>query len=210
MPIYVVSPEEALANEARDRELRDAGTRGRRTWRFAAENVRDFAWAASPKFIWDAFGVAVPGRDDPESGERSTMCMSFWPSDAEPLWSKYSTQSVAHGIEVYSDIAYPYPYPTAISVNGPVGGMEYPMITFNGPRPEKDGTWSEGTQNGPRQGDHPRGRAQLVPDDHQQRRAAVDVDGRGPQHLRAAARGTAMGRAMDPRGAASRRRSCRS
>ena len=147
-PIHVVSPEEALANEARDRELRDAGTRGRRTWRFAAENVRDFAWAASPKFIWDAFGVAVPGRDDPESGERSTMCMSFWPSAAEPLWSQYSTQSVAHGIEVYSDVAYPYPYPTAISVNGPVGGMEYPMITFNGPRPEKDGTWSEGTQKG--------------------------------------------------------------
>jgi len=147
-PMYVVTPDEALANEERDRELRASGERGRRVWRFAAENVRDFAWAASPKFIWDAFGVAIPGRDDPESGERSTMAMSFWPHAAEPLWSKYSTHAVAHALECYSDIAYPYPYPTAISVNGPVGGMEYPMITFNGPRPESDGTWTERTQKG--------------------------------------------------------------
>ena len=147
-PMYVVTPEEALANEERDRGLRDSGERGRRVWRFSAENVRDFAWASSPKFIWDAFGVAIPGRDDPDSGERSTMAMSFWPDAAEPLWSKYSTHAVAHALECYSDIAYPYPYPTAISVNGPVGGMEYPMITFNGPRPEADGSWSEGTQKG--------------------------------------------------------------
>jgi len=147
-PIYVVTPEEALANEVRDRALAAAGARDRRTWRFTASNVRDFAWAASPKFIWDAWGVAVPGRDDPASGRRSTMAMSFWPNAAEPLWSRYSTHAVAHAIECYSDLAYPYPYPAAISVNGPVGGMEYPMITFNGPRPEKDGTWSEGTKKG--------------------------------------------------------------
>lgn len=147
-PLKVITAEEALANEQRDRDLAAAGTRGRRTWRFAATNVRDFAWAASPKFIWDAWGVAVPGRDDPRRGGRSTMAMSFWPGVAEPLWSRYSTHAVAHAIECYSDLAYPYPYPTAISVNGPVGGMEYPMITFNGPRPEKDGTWSEGTKKG--------------------------------------------------------------
>ena len=101
------------------------------------------AWAASPTFIWDAWGVPVPRTD----GDIS-MAMSFWPNEGEPLWSLYSTQAIAHTIEVYSEHCIPYPYPVAISVNGPVGGMEYPMICFNGPRPEKDGTYSERTKWG--------------------------------------------------------------
>ena len=58
------------------------------------------------------------------------------------LWSKYSTEAIMHTMEVYFEVSIPYPYPTAQSVNGPVGGMEYPMITFNGPRAEleDDGT----------------------------------------------------------------------
>jgi hypothetical protein len=76
------------------------------------------------------------------------MAMSFYPKEGEPLWSRYSTESVIHTMEVYSRYSFPYPYPTAQSVNGPVGGMEYPMITFNGPRtdPHKDGdrTYSRG------------------------------------------------------------------
>ena len=141
-PVLVITPAEALANEEHVRELDAEGGGGRSTWRFSAKNVRDFAWAASPKFAWDAWGVPVPRTDD------VTMAMSFFPNEGEPLWSRYSTQAIAHTIEVYSEVAIPYPYPVAISVNGPVGGMEYPMICFNGPRPEKDGTYTERTKYG--------------------------------------------------------------
>ncbi|MCP4837411.1 MAG: M1 family metallopeptidase [Phycisphaera sp.] len=146
-PMFVITPEEALANELRDQELAE-GEDGRdereeRTWRFRAENVRDVAWAASPTFIWDSWGVEVPRSDGYVS-----MAMSFWPNEGEPLWSRYSTQSIAHTLEVFSEHCVPYPYPVAISVNGPVGGMEYPMICFNGPRPEEDGTYSERTKWG--------------------------------------------------------------
>ncbi len=134
-PILVITPEEALANESLE-------ATGEKTWSFKAVNVRDFAWAASPKFAWDAWGVPVPGSDN------VTMAMSYFPNEGEPLWSRYSTHAVAQTVEVYSEVAFPYPYPVAISVNGPVGGMEYPMICFNGPRPEEDGTYTERTKYG--------------------------------------------------------------
>lgn len=134
-PVLVITPEEALANEERK-------ATGTRTWRFDAQNVRDYAWAASPKFAWDAWGVPVPRTD------RVALAMSYFPNEGEPLWSRYSTQAVAHTIEMYSHFTIPYPYPVAISVNGPVGGMEYPMICFNGPRPEEDGTYSARTKYG--------------------------------------------------------------
>lgn len=123
-PVYVVTPEEALAKESE----RATDTR---TWRFKAENVRDFAWASSRKFIWDAQGYQQEEGDNP-----LVMAMSFFPKEGDPLWSQYSTQAVIHTMEVYSRYSFPYPYPTAQSVNGPAGGMEYPMITFNGPRTE--------------------------------------------------------------------------
>ncbi|TXS95770.1 M1 family metallopeptidase [Parahaliea maris] len=123
---FVVTPEEAKKNEG-------SRTSVAKTWRFRAENVRDFAFASSRKFIWDA-------RMAP-SGSREVLAMSFYPNEAEPLWSQYSTPSIAHTIDVYSRYTFEYPYPTAISVNGPVGGMEYPMISFNKPRPYKDGTY---------------------------------------------------------------------
>ncbi len=129
-PVFVITPEEALENE---RE----GTSETRTWRFEAENVRDFAWASSRKFIWDAQGFDQGGDVQP-----FVLAMSFYPKEGEPLWSNYSTASVIHTMEVYSRFSFDYPYPTAQSVNGPVGGMEYPMITFNGPRTDlqDDGT----------------------------------------------------------------------
>ncbi len=140
-PVYVVTPAEAEAAE-RGR----AG--GEKTWVFQADEVRDFAWASSRKFAWDALGV----RQD--SAERPlVMAMSFYPKEARPLWDAYSTKAIAHALKVYSQFTFPYPYPTAQSVNGPVGGMEYPMITFNGPRPAKDRktgqrTYSERTKYG--------------------------------------------------------------
>ena len=123
-PVFIVTAEEALDNEKE-------GTTGTKTWRFAADNVRDFAWASSRKFIWDAQGYRQGGEVQPE-----VLAMSFYPKEGEPLWSKYSTASVIHTMKVYSRFSFDYPYPTAQSVNGPVGGMEYPMITFNGPRTE--------------------------------------------------------------------------
>ena len=134
-PRFITTPEEAA-------ERRAAKPAGKRTWRFAARNVRDVAFGASAAFIWDAAKAPVPGTD------RAALAMSYYPQEAEPLWSRYSTHAVAHTVDSYSRHAYPYPYPVAISVNGPVGGMEYPMISFNGPRPEKDGTYSAGSKWG--------------------------------------------------------------
>lgn len=121
-PVFIVTPEEAEANEA-------TGPTGNKTWRFTAQNVRDFAWASSRKFIWDAQGHQQPGAEN-----EIVMAMSFWPKEGGELWRKYSTAAVVHTMKVYSRYSFDYPYPTAQSVNGPVGGMEYPMITFNGPR----------------------------------------------------------------------------
>jgi hypothetical protein len=132
-PIFIVTPEEAKANE----KSRQAG---KKTWIYKADNVRDFAFAASRKFIWDAQGHDVEGN--------TVLAMSLYPNEGEPLWSKYSTHAIIHTLDVYSKFSFRYPYPIAISVNGPVGGMEYPMICFNGPRPEKDGTYSDETKYG--------------------------------------------------------------
>jgi hypothetical protein len=121
-PVFVVTAEEALENEKE-------GTDKEKTWHFNAKNVRDFAWASSRKFIWDAKGYQQGG--DIQS---LVMAMSFYPKEGGELWEKYSTESIVHTMEVYSRFSFDYPYPVAQSVNGPVGGMEYPMITFNGPR----------------------------------------------------------------------------
>ncbi|MAL87374.1 MAG: aminopeptidase [Brevundimonas sp.] len=127
-PVYVVTPDEAVAREqGRSTESR--------TWRFEAENVRDFAWAASRGFVWDAMAVR---QDEPGAEYPTVMAMSFYTKEARPMWDTYSTRAVAHAIDVYGSFTFPYPYPTAQSVNGPVGGMEYPMITFNGARPTRD------------------------------------------------------------------------
>ncbi len=132
-PVFIVTPEEAKENEK-------STPTGKKTWIFQAENVRDFAFATSRKFIWDAQLHDVEGN--------RVMAMSFYPNEGEPLWSRYSTESIIHTLNIYSRYTFPYPYPVAISVNGPVGGMEYPMICFNGPRPEADGTYSERTKYG--------------------------------------------------------------
>lgn len=123
-PVFIVTEEEALKNE-------EAGTTKTKTWRFKAKKVRDFAWASSRKFMWDAKGYQQGGNDQP-----LVMAQSFYPKEGGDLWKKYSTEAVIHTLEVYSRFSFDYPYPVAQSVNGPVGGMEYPMITFNGPRTE--------------------------------------------------------------------------
>ncbi len=132
-PIKIVTNEEAKANE-------QSKPTGKKTWIFKADEVRDFAFASSRKFIWDAQGHNVEGN--------KVMAMSFYPNEGNPLWEKYSTHAIIHTLNVYSRYTFTYPYPVAISVNGPVGGMEYPMICFNGPRPNPDGTYSARTKYG--------------------------------------------------------------
>ncbi|WP_426061060.1 M1 family metallopeptidase [Hymenobacter sp. B1770] len=126
-PVLIVSQAEAVQAEGK----RATGTK---TWTYAAKNVRDFAWASSRKFIWDAMQIKQNGKP--------VLCMSYYPKEGNPLWGQYSTEVVAHTIKTYSKFTIPYEYPVAISVHGPVGGMEYPMICFNGGRPEKDGTYT--------------------------------------------------------------------
>lgn len=132
-PTVIVTQDEAEENE------KEKAT-GKKTWSFKAENVRDFAFASSRKFIWDAMPVEIGGK--------SIMAMSFYPKEGNPLWEKYSTEVVAHTLKVYSKYTIDYPYPVAISIHAKSIGMEYPMICFNGGRPEPDGTYSQRTKYG--------------------------------------------------------------
>ena len=132
-PVIIVTQEEAEAAE------KNKAT-SNKTWTFEAENVRDFAFATSRKFIWDAQAVDIGGK--------TTMAMSYYPKEGNPLWEQYSTRVVAHTLKVYSKFTIDYPYHKAISVHTKWIGMEYPIICFNGGRPEADGTYSEGTKYG--------------------------------------------------------------
>lgn len=127
-PILIVT--QAEAEKAENNKSKQT-----KTWNFKATNVRDFAFASSRKFIWDAQNVSV--------GQKNVLCMSYYPKEGNPLWERYSTKLVAHTIKTYSKYTVDYPYPVAISVHSKWIGMEYPMICFNGGRPEADGTYSE-------------------------------------------------------------------
>jgi len=132
-PVLIVTQEEAEKTEK-------TKEKGLKTWVFKADNVRDFGFASSRKFIWDAIGVKF--------GNRTVMAMSYYPKEGNPLWEQYSTKVVAHTIRTYSKYTFDYPYPVAISVHTKNIGMEYPMICFNGGRPESDGTYSARTKYG--------------------------------------------------------------
>jgi peptidase M1-like protein len=106
-----------------------------KTWHFKAKNVRDFAFATSRKFIWDAMAVKL--------SSSSPLAMSFYPKEGNPIWEKYSTQAVANTLRTYSNHTFDYPYPVAISVHTADQGMEYPMICFNYGRPNKNGKYSQ-------------------------------------------------------------------
>lgn len=127
-PVTIATKEEA------DERMQDMATK-EKTWKFSAENVRDFAFASSRRFIWDAMGV-------PMSDGRTVMAQSMWTKEGDCLWSKYSTKAVAHTIKWYSHYTFDYPYPVAWSIDGSMG-MEYPMICFNFGRCEEDGTYTQ-------------------------------------------------------------------
>lgn len=130
--VEVVTLDEALEN-AKEK------SKGKKTWIYEAQNVRDFAFNTSRRLVWDAMAVDVNGK--------KVMCMSYYGKEAYPIYRKYSTKAVAHTIKVYSKYTIPYPYPVAISVEASIG-MEYPMLAMNYGRAEKDGTYSEGVKYG--------------------------------------------------------------
>ena len=138
-PVEVVTLDEAKAAEKNGKEMIASASPRKKTWIFKADNVRDFAWGSSRKFIWDAMATKVEGK--------KIMCMSGYPKEAYGLYRKFSTKAVEHTIKTYSKFTIPYPYPVAQSIEAS-NGMEYPMICFNFGRTEKDGTYSEGTKNG--------------------------------------------------------------
>jgi len=136
-PVEIVTLDEA--KKAEENNKGGSKSTATKTWEFKAENVRDFAWGSSRKFVWDAMGIQQSGR--------KVMCMSFYGKEAYPLYRKYSTKVVAHTIRTYSKYTIDYPYPVAQSIEAS-SGMEYPMICFNYGRAEKDGTYSEATKYG--------------------------------------------------------------
>lgn len=132
-PLFIVTEK-----EARQKEKSRSATKS--TWEFHAENVRDFAFASSRKFIWDAMAVKI--------GDKTPLAQSLYPKEGNPLWEKESTRAIKNTLEVYSQRTFDYPYPTAYSVHSANQGMEYPMICFNYGRPNKDGRYSQQTLTG--------------------------------------------------------------
>jgi aminopeptidase N len=132
-PIIIATQAEAIEREK-------IKSTQKKTWIFKADNVRDFAFATSRKFIWDAMNTKLD--------KGTTMSMSMYPKEGNPLWEKYSTKAVAHTIKTYTKFSCDYPYPVAWSINADRIGMEYPMICFNFGRCEKDGTYAERTKYG--------------------------------------------------------------
>lgn len=132
-PVYIVTQAEAEKAE----KGRATGTK---TWKFKAKNVRDFAFASSRKYIWDAMATNVNGK--------TVMAVSLYPKEGNPLWEEHSTRAVATTLVEYSKLTFDYPYPKAISVHSERQGMEYPMICFNFGRPNPDGSYSDRTKKG--------------------------------------------------------------
>ena len=162
-PVIIVTQEEAIQAEK-------GKPTGKKTWIYKADNVRDFAFASSRKFIWDAMKTDVYGNG------RKIWSMSYYPKEGNPLWEQYSTRAVEHTLRSYGKRTFEYPYPVAISCHATRGGgMEYPMISFNGGRPEEDGTYSEGTKYGMIGVIIHEVGPQLLPDDCQLRRAQLDL-----------------------------------
>ena len=130
-PVIIISEEEAIINEnSRSEETK--------TWHYKADNVRDFAFVSSRKFIWDAQAVQL--------NQKTTMAMSFYPKEGNPLWEEESTKAVVNTLKTYSEMTIEYPYPVAISVHAADIGMEYPMICFNYGRPNNKGYYSAMTK----------------------------------------------------------------
>lgn len=132
-PVVIVTQEEVEA-------LEKSFSNKTKTWKLKAQNVRDFGFATSRKFILDMQAVKV--------GSKDVMAISMYPKEGNPLWEEYSTKAVAATLKSYSSHTFDYPYPKAISVHAKNQGMEYPMICWNYGRPNEDGTYSDRVKYG--------------------------------------------------------------
>jgi hypothetical protein len=132
-PVVIVTQAEAT-------EAEKGFSDKKKTWKFKAENVRDFGISTSRKFILDAMAVKLGGK--------TVMAVSLYPKEGNPLWEEYSTRIVAHTLKSYSSLTFDYPYPKAVSVNAQDQGMEYPMICWNFGRPDEDGKYTDRVKYG--------------------------------------------------------------
>ena len=127
-PVLIRTQEEAEKTEKNK-------SKKTKIWKFYAENVRDYAFATSRKFIWDAMAVDINGK--------TVMAHSLYSKEANPLYGDHSTRAVVQTLKTYSKYTFDYPYHKAISVDGQMG-MEYPQICFNPGRPDlPDGGYSD-------------------------------------------------------------------
>ena len=119
-------------SEISETSSRPAGN-GNLNWHFTLDNARDFSWASSASFIWDACSVKLP------SG-KSILAMSVYPPESKGKkgWGR-ATEYTKGSIENYSKRWYEFPYPVAVNVASNVGGMEYPGIVFCGSTAEGEG-----------------------------------------------------------------------
>ena len=103
------------------------------TWKFAISNARDFAWATSKSFIWDAAKINLP------SGKKC-LATSVYPSESAGVkgWGR-ATEYTKGSIENYSKRWFEFPYPVASNVASNVGWMEYPGIVFCGSTAKTEG-----------------------------------------------------------------------
>ncbi|NND14734.1 MAG: M1 family metallopeptidase [Eudoraea sp.] len=129
-----------IVTQAEVEELEKGFSDKKKTWKFKAENVRDYGFATSRKFIWDMQAVKI--------GNKDVMAVSMYPKEGNPLWEDLSTKAVVSTLESYSKHTFDYPYHKAISVHAKNQGMEYPMICWNYGRPNKDGTYSDRVKYG--------------------------------------------------------------
>jgi len=109
--VQIVKQDELSSGSAR---LRKTGTA---TWHFAAKNVRDAVWAASPEYMWDA------------SSWNGHMAYAYYRPSATETW-KDAADMARMSIQEYSERWFPYPYPQITAVEGPISGMEYPMVAM--------------------------------------------------------------------------------
>jgi hypothetical protein len=110
-PVHIITQQDLQNGAARPRKT------GTMTWHFAAKSVRDAVWAAAPDYLWDA------------SSYQGHMAFAYYRPSATETW-KDAADMARMSIMEYSERWYPYPYPQISAVEGPISGMEYPMLAM--------------------------------------------------------------------------------
>ena len=118
-PVNIVTLAEIQSGAARPK-----GTAGTLTWKFSAKKVRDVAWAASPEYIWDA------------SGWNGILAQAYYRPSAIDPWKDAADQT-RMSLDEYSTRWYKYPWPQMSAVEGPISGMEYPMLVMEAKSSDK-------------------------------------------------------------------------